>query len=101
MHALLLTLAFLTSADPTPSEGVLPTGKDGKPLNLDFETGTLQDWTAAGDAFQDQPILGDTVAARRGDNKSKSPTPGAASSSAVGRTRLRPASKSSMWRRRT
>ncbi len=71
MHALLLTLAFVTSADPTPPEGVLPTGKDGKALNLDFETGTLQDWTAAGDAFQDQPILGDTVVARRADNKSE------------------------------
>ena len=71
MHALLITLAFVTSADPSPSEGVLPTGKDGKALNLDFETGTLQDWAAAGDAFHDQPILGDTVAARRGDSKSE------------------------------
>ncbi|SEI44409.1 putative membrane-bound dehydrogenase domain-containing protein [Dyadobacter koreensis] len=25
--------------------------KDGKPLNLNFETGTLQDWIATGDAF--------------------------------------------------
>ncbi|MBD0260271.1 MAG: dehydrogenase, partial [Cytophagales bacterium] len=28
-----------------------PPAKNGKPLNLNFETGTLQDWTAAGDAF--------------------------------------------------
>ncbi|WP_159466700.1 PVC-type heme-binding CxxCH protein [Dyadobacter sp. 3J3] len=30
--------------------GKLPT-KDGQPLNLNFETGTLKDWTATGDAF--------------------------------------------------
>ncbi len=30
--------------------GQLPV-KNGKPLNLDFETGTLQDWTAKGEAF--------------------------------------------------
>ncbi|TDB63447.1 PVC-type heme-binding CxxCH protein [Arundinibacter roseus] len=30
--------------------GKLPE-KDGRPLNLNFETGTLQDWTATGDAF--------------------------------------------------
>ena len=49
----------------------LPTGADGKPLNLDFETGTLADWTATGDAFTGQPIKGDTVAPRRGDMKSQ------------------------------
>src|SRR5579871_4344240 len=74
--ALLLALPFLLplfAADPpkpTPPEGVLPTGADGKPLNLDFETGTLKDWTADGDAFKGQPVKGDTVAARRGDMKS-------------------------------
>src|SRR3954452_24259418 len=52
-------------------EGVRPVGKDGQPLNLDFETGTLQDWTAEGDAFKDQPIKGDTVSPRRGDNRSR------------------------------
>ncbi|MBC8770217.1 dehydrogenase [Arenibacter sp. BSSL-BM3] len=31
--------------------GVIPT-KNGKPLNLGFETGSLQDWTATGDAFK-------------------------------------------------
>src|SRR5262249_41501398 len=65
-------LAF--AADPKPGEsleGVLPTGADGKPLNLDFETGTLKDWTAEGDAFKGQPIKGDTVVARRGDMKSQ------------------------------
>ena len=52
-------------------EGVLPTDKNGKPLNLDFETGTLRDWTATGDAFKEQPIKGDTVHPRRGDMHSK------------------------------
>ncbi|MFO0866949.1 MAG: hypothetical protein U0744_20295 [Gemmataceae bacterium] len=46
-------------------------GADGKPLNLDFETGTLQDWKAEGDAFLDQPIKGDTVKVRRGDMQSR------------------------------
>src|SRR4051794_41541788 len=57
----------LRAADP----GVLPVGADGKPLNLDFETGTLKDWTAEGDAFKDQPIKGDTVHPRRGDMSSR------------------------------
>jgi putative membrane-bound dehydrogenase-like protein len=33
------------------SEGVPPI-VNGRPLNLDFETGTLDNWTVAGDAFQ-------------------------------------------------
>ena len=41
------------------------------PSILDFETGTLQDWTAQGDAFTGQPIEGDTVFKRRGDMKSQ------------------------------
>jgi putative membrane-bound dehydrogenase-like protein len=53
------------------SAGVLPTGADGKPLNLDFETGTLKDWTAEGDAFRGQPVEGDTVFPRRGDMRSQ------------------------------
>ncbi|HWY87821.1 MAG TPA: PVC-type heme-binding CxxCH protein, partial [Gemmataceae bacterium] len=60
-----------TPIAPTPPEGILPAGADGKPLNLDFETGTLKDWTAAGDAFVGQPIRGDTVFPRRSDNKSQ------------------------------
>jgi putative membrane-bound dehydrogenase-like protein len=74
MHALLLSVAlFAPTADPvakTPPEGVLPLGADGKPLNLDFETGTLKDWTADGEAFKDQPIKGDTVFPRRSDMRS-------------------------------
>src|SRR5437660_877412 len=59
------------AAAKEPPEGVLPAGADGRPLNLDFETGTLKDWTAEGDAFKDQPIKGDTVAPRRGDMASQ------------------------------
>ena len=47
------------SATAIVSPGVLPLGKDGKPLNLDFEDGTLRDWTAAGEAFKGQPIKGE------------------------------------------
>jgi putative membrane-bound dehydrogenase-like protein len=68
-----ITVFCQTPAPQPPANdvGVLPVGADGKPLNLDFETGTLKDWTAEGDAFKDQPIKGDTVAKRRGDMKSQ------------------------------
>src|SRR5439155_21734313 len=36
------------SAAPT---GLSPVGKDGRPLNLDFEEGTLKDWKPDGQAF--------------------------------------------------
>jgi putative membrane-bound dehydrogenase-like protein len=58
-----------TAADE--DRGVLPVGADGKPLNLDFETGTLKDWTATGNAFAGQPIKGDTVHPRRADMRSR------------------------------
>lgn len=64
------SLALMLPAADEDS-GVLPVGTDGKPLNLDFETGTLKDWTASGAAFVDQPIKGDTVFARRKDMKSR------------------------------
>src|SRR5947209_9558546 len=70
----LVLVSPLSAADPskaTPPEGVLPLGADGKPLNFDFETGTLKDWTAEGDAFKGQPVKGDTVARRRDDMKSQ------------------------------
>jgi putative membrane-bound dehydrogenase-like protein len=51
-------------------KGIRPIGRDGRPLNLDFETGTLADWTASGDAFARQPVRGDVVSKRRGDQKS-------------------------------
>ncbi|EEF61720.1 PVC-type heme-binding CxxCH protein [Pedosphaera parvula] len=65
--AALFTALNLLAADAGP---IKPAGKDGKPLNLDFENGTLKDWTAVGQAFEKQPIRGDTVSPRRGDMKS-------------------------------
>jgi putative membrane-bound dehydrogenase-like protein len=45
-------------------EGIAATAADGRVLNLDFEKGDLSDWTATGDAFQGQPIEGDTIHTR-------------------------------------
>ncbi|MDG3003630.1 PVC-type heme-binding CxxCH protein [Paludisphaera mucosa] len=68
-----LALGFgllLASGRAHAEEGYRPTDTTGRPLNLDFETGDLRDWTAQGDAFKGQPIEGDVVAARRSDMKS-------------------------------
>lgn len=51
--------------------GSLPKDATGKVLNLDFEKGTLEDWTVEKLAFADQPIKGDVVAARRNDMRSQ------------------------------
>jgi putative membrane-bound dehydrogenase-like protein len=67
---LICALTFTASVSADSPEGIRPVGDDGKPLNLDFETGDLRDWTATGDAFKGQPIKGDTVNPRRGDMKS-------------------------------
>ena len=66
---ILVAALFLLGASPQ-EDGLAPLGADGKPLNLDFEDGTLKDWTATGTAFDGQPIKGDTVGKRRGDMKS-------------------------------
>jgi hypothetical protein len=39
-------------------------------MNLGFETGTLEGWTAEGGAFAKQPIEGDTVLPRRSGMRS-------------------------------
>ena len=70
--AAILSLSLAAgAADTQVPEGVLPVAADGQALNLDFETGTLKDWTAEGDAFKGQPIKGDTVCPRRSDMKSR------------------------------
>ena len=50
--------------------GFKPKSLDGRELNLDFEAGTLADWTATGNAWEGQPIKGDTVLPRRSDMRS-------------------------------
>jgi putative membrane-bound dehydrogenase-like protein len=69
--ALLLLARLSPAAVPQADAGVVPAGRDGKPLNLDFETGTLKDWKATGTAFAGQPVKGDTVHKRRGDMHSR------------------------------
>lgn len=63
--AALIAFSVLNAAD-----GIPPTDQNGKPLNLDFETGSTQGWTAEGTAFDKQPIRGDAVSKRRSDMKS-------------------------------
>ena len=66
--ALLLATPSLAESEAADrSKGVLPVDGAGRPLNLDFEAGTLKDWKAEGDAFEGPPIEGDAVRARRGD----------------------------------
>ena len=57
-------------ADEPAVGGSLPADASGKPLNLDFEKGSLADWKAQGDAFQDAVVKGDAISRRRGDMKS-------------------------------
>lgn len=61
------------SSDPKNRlSGLVPKGADGQPLNLDFEQGSLADWTVVdGDAFTKQPVNGDNVARRRKDMRSR------------------------------
>src|SRR5688572_12933011 len=69
-----VTATATRAADPAttmPTNGVLPVGLDGKPLNTDFETGDLRDWTMTGQAFNSQPIKGDTIQPRRKDSNSR------------------------------
>lgn len=63
-------LLSLGIASAALGEPVKPVGKDGRVLNLDFETGDLRDWKTEGDAFEGQPIRGDTVTPRRSDQRS-------------------------------
>ncbi len=49
------------NASATDVPSILPPAE----LNLGFETGTLAGWKAEGDAWEKQPVEGDTVAARK------------------------------------
>lgn len=74
MRRVCLVLALISSRGlyaQDRADGTPPVDADGKPLNLDFETGTLAHWTAVGRAFQQQPVEGDTVPARRSDMRSQ------------------------------
>ncbi|CAN5361405.1 hypothetical protein BH23VER1_BH23VER1_07060 [soil metagenome] len=60
-------------ASPSPDgrPGIEPTAPDGSPLNLGFESGTLDGWTATGTAWEGLPVKGNTVTPRRGDMASE------------------------------
>jgi putative membrane-bound dehydrogenase-like protein len=59
---------------PALPKGVLPKGENGQALNLDFEKGTLADWTAKGKAFVGQPIAGEIDPKRKfGEGKTAKP----------------------------
>ena len=59
---------FVPPPTPMAKGGVLPKGKDGKSLNLDFEKGTLEDWTATGKAWDKQPHKGNINQSRKYGN---------------------------------
>ena len=57
----IVSLVFVLAPAAAPADnpngepveaGTLPTDAQGRPLNVDFESGTLADWTAEGDAFR-------------------------------------------------
>lgn len=50
-------------SDPK-NAGIVPKGDAGKSLNLGFEAGTLDGWTATGDAFKGQPVKIDGISKR-------------------------------------
>jgi putative membrane-bound dehydrogenase-like protein len=47
------------------ASAIKPLGANGKPLNLDFETGTLEGWKVEGNAWEGQPVKGDAVKLRK------------------------------------
>lgn len=60
--------AIKQAPKPADVPSIAPLGDDKKPLNLSFETGTLEGWKIEGDAWDKQPVAGDTVATRKRGN---------------------------------
>lgn len=58
-------------AQAAPPSGLTVNGDDGKPLNLDLEKGSIDGWTATGDAWQGQPVEGNTVTPRKAGQASR------------------------------
>ena len=63
-HLFVFLSGLLLVLPAAGQDGVAPTAEDGSLVNLDFETGTLADWTADGDAFAGAPVEGDVFASR-------------------------------------
>ncbi len=66
--SIVAAVAAWASVSPGADVGVVPVDAQGRPLNLDFEAGSLKDWHGEGDAFV--VVEGDAVSKRRGDMKS-------------------------------
>src|SRR5262245_48054872 len=62
---------FASIASAAEPASIAPLGADGKPLNLGFESGSLAEVAATGNAWVKQPIKADAVALRHSDMKSE------------------------------
>jgi putative membrane-bound dehydrogenase-like protein len=69
--SLAISALFSSQSRAQDVGGVPPTDSTGKPLNFDFEGGTLKDWKAVGPAFADSVVEGDAIFKRRSDMKSQ------------------------------
>ncbi|HYF33766.1 MAG TPA: DUF1080 domain-containing protein, partial [Prosthecobacter sp.] len=56
------------SSKPADMAGLAPLNAAGEPLNLGFESGTLHGWQSEGNAWERQPVEGDSVALRKRGN---------------------------------
>lgn len=65
-----LSVVAASATEKASADGFPAKSASGRVLNLDFETGDLTDWTAEGNAFDGQPVQGDTIHARSPDSVS-------------------------------
>ncbi|HEY2342410.1 MAG TPA: PVC-type heme-binding CxxCH protein [Chthoniobacteraceae bacterium] len=73
LHLRHVLLAFLGTTPESNQANVAsswppsiqPEDENGKPLDLGFESGTLAGWKAEGDAWEGQPVKGDTTSLRQ------------------------------------